>query len=262
MSLKTLFYSTIISVGLLNLLSCQKVIDIDLNSTDPKIVIQGLITDQDVADTIKITRTVDFKETNTFPPVSGATVLINDDAENSEILTEVAPGIYVTSKIKGVPGRTYTISVKVNEQEYKAISKMPLPVDIAELKVRPSDFGRDKVVDVSLIDPANLENYYRFIQIINGSQQKEIDIFDDELNDGREINYTLFTDDENVDLHKDDTVVVLLRSIDKPTFEYYRTAREAIGGSQSPANPNTNISNGALGYFSAYSQRSDTVVVQ
>lgn len=255
------YFSFVFAVSA-SLISCQKVIDIDLKSTEPRIVIQGSITDQEGSYSVEIHKTVNFNEVNDFPPVSGALVVISDDLENSEILTETSPGIYTGSSLQGVPGRTYTLSVKVNDQEYKAVSTMPLPVEITDLKIRQSDFGPDKVVDVTFNDILDVDNYYRIIQIINGSQQPEIDIYDDEFNNGTEINYTLFTDREDVDLQKGDSIVVLLRSIDEPTFEFYRTAREALGSSQSPANPNSNLSNGALGYFSAFAVRQDTVIVE
>ena len=69
--------------------SCQKVIDIDLNSAAPQIVIEGSISDQPGPYTVKITKTVNFSETNIFPAVSGAAVTVSDDAGNSETLQKL-----------------------------------------------------------------------------------------------------------------------------------------------------------------------------
>ena len=62
-----------------------------------------------------------------------------------------------------------------------------------------------------------------------------------------------------------DTVVVELYTLDAQTFEYYNTLFQISGGSEmmsftTPANPNTNISNGALGYFGAYTISRDTII--
>ena len=35
-----------------------------------------------------------------------------------------------------------------------------------------------------------------------------------------------------------------------------------IASTGTPANPNTNISNGALGYFAAYSVKADTLIIK
>jgi hypothetical protein len=49
---------------------------------------------------------------------------------------------------------------------------------------------------------------------------------------------------------------VELWGIDKGVYEYYSTLREILGGAgpstASPANPTSNISGGAMGYFSAF----------
>ena len=97
--------------GTLALFSCQKIIQVDLNSSAPKVVIEGSINDQPGPHIVKVSKTVNFDQTNVFPGVTGATVTISDDAGNTETLAEAAPGIYQASVITGVAGRTYTLSV-------------------------------------------------------------------------------------------------------------------------------------------------------
>jgi hypothetical protein len=60
---------------------------------------------------------------------------------------------------------------------------------------------------------------------------------------------------------------VQLLSIDKPTYDYYRTLDNILTSdrsptSLSPANPTTNISNGSLGYFTAYAIDSMKIVLK
>ena len=52
-----------------------------------------------------------------------------------------------------------------------------------------------------------------------------------------------------------DSIKVWLECIDHGVFEYFRTANRDGGHSTSPANPVSNITNGALGYFNACSVR-------
>jgi hypothetical protein len=63
-------------------------------------------------------------------------------------------------------------------------------------------------------------------------------------------------------LKKGDTVTVWLETIDKGVFDYFRTAGSESGRNASPANPVSNISNGALGYFNASSVRKGSIIYQ
>ena len=62
-----------------------------------------------------------------------------------------------------------------------------------------------------------------------------------------------------------------MQTIDRPVYEYFNTLQNALmnasdddGGGismETPGNPTSNISNRALGYFSAFSTKSDSLVV-
>ncbi|MCW3126192.1 MAG: hypothetical protein JWO03_1850, partial [Bacteroidetes bacterium] len=56
-------------------------------------------------------------------------------------------------------------------------------------------------------------------------------------------------------INENDTIQMELDAIDKPVYEYFNTLNESTINSLSaaPANPPSNFSNNALGYFSAYS---------
>jgi hypothetical protein len=58
---------------------------------------------------------------------------------------------------------------------------------------------------------------------------------------------------------------VQLISLDSAVYEYYKTFTELVNtnpGSAAPANPNSNLSNGALGYFSAWSSDTMSVIIR
>ncbi|MBI5540319.1 MAG: DUF4249 domain-containing protein [Bacteroidia bacterium] len=264
-------------IGFLSLLivvlvisSCEKVVNIDLNSKDPQIVIEGIITDQPGSYTIKLTNTANFDELNNFPSVSSASVIISDNAGNSETLTETSAGIYTTSTIQGTIGRTYTLKVTANGKEYSAVSKMPSSVNIDTLNIvtEQSPRGSSKTIYVNFVDPIGTDNYYRFIKIINGVTQKSIYVEDDLLKDGEAINQPLFArGQDETKLKPGYTVTIELQSIDKDVYDYFRTLLQLsssglINQSASPANPLSNISNGALGYFNACAVTSKTIIVQ
>jgi hypothetical protein len=63
-----------------------------------------------------------------------------------------------------------------------------------------------------------------------------------------------------------DTITVQLLSIDKAAYDYFSTLRDILSSdraatSLAPANPNSNISNGSLGYFAAYTVDTRMIVI-
>ena len=69
-------------LALMILSSCTEEIDIDLNSSDPQIVIEGSVSTAGES-LIKITESVNFDESNDFPKVRNAFVEISDNLGNS-----------------------------------------------------------------------------------------------------------------------------------------------------------------------------------
>ncbi|MCX6151110.1 MAG: DUF4249 domain-containing protein [Ignavibacteriales bacterium] len=246
-------------------ISCEKIISVDLNSTAPQLVIEASISDQPGPYYVKLSRTVNFDQTNFFPAVSEAKIVINDDSGNSDSLIETSPGLYKTSVIQGVPGRTYSISITTGGYKYTAVSTMPPPVDVDSLNIETQSFGPNKMkfVDVHFRDSGNVKNYYRFVEVKNGVPQNFIFLFDDRLHDGGPVTSSLVAEEDT--LNSGDSVYVLLQCIDKNVFDYFRTIRQASGdpGPQapSPANPLSNFTGGALGYFSAYAVRSRLIII-
>ncbi|HKO82838.1 MAG TPA: hypothetical protein VJU78_20670, partial [Chitinophagaceae bacterium] len=76
----------------------------------------------------------------------------------------------------------------------------------------------------------------------------------------------LVDEDENPEeeIESRDTVMLDMLCIDNVVYKYwYSVYQSATGNSQSasPANPVTNIVGGALGYFSAHTKQTKSVVV-
>jgi len=252
--------------------SCQKVIEVNLNAAAPQLVVEGSVTDQSGPYSVKLSQTVNFSDANVFPAASGAQIIISDNAGNSETLTEISSGYYNSSALQGVAGRTYNMSITFKGKNYTASSTMPAPVKIDSITVDTSSnggfgggFGKKKsvTINVQFKDTAGIANYYRLVETVNGIQKNDVSIVSDNLQDGSVINRSLSRRDTTI--HAGDVVQVQLQSIDKNVYEYFRTLNLLAGGagaqSASPANPTSNINNSALGYFSAYSVTSKSIVV-
>jgi hypothetical protein len=244
--------------------SCQKVINVNLNSVAPQMVIQANLPSALAQDTVMLSQTINFSDPNTFPALSGVFVTITDNTGTTDTLFDPQTGIYTSPKLAGVPGKTYTLYVAYNGKSYTSNCTMPQTVPIDTLIVSKGVFG-GKNLEVSVVfhDPAGVNNYYKFVEVINHTVKQRTYITDDELQDGQEITYPLFGDNDSI--RSGDSVRVMLESIDKGVYAYYSQIGNAsgLGASEvSPANPTSNINNGALGYFSAYSYTEKSIIVQ
>jgi len=86
-------------------------VDLAIKVDELPILIEGLITDQDGPDTIKITKA--YPVDGNYHPragVDGALVTVSDDAGNVDALTGISGGYYVTNTLNGIVGRSYKLS--------------------------------------------------------------------------------------------------------------------------------------------------------
>jgi len=259
--LKEAFYFVLIA-AFLSLTSCEKVIQLNLNNSTPRVVIEADIYDHAGPYYVRISKSVNFDQSSVYPPVSGARVELSDNSGQSEVLSETVSGTYLTKNFRGIPGRTYLLKVSTGTETFQASAVMPYAVKPDSIYFSTSPFSGDKVTTVRLTDPPLMKNYYRFIYIVNNVQIKAIYVLDDELFQGATISYSLMSRGYDINLDNGSNVVVWVESIDPNVYEYFRTAVTEGGQSASPSNPVSNISNGALGYFNASSERKISAVVR
>ena len=238
---------------------CKKVISVDLRDAPSQIVIEGEITNASgLPAQVRISRSVNFSASNTYPPVSGATVRMTDSSGGfSTLLAETDSGLYTTKLLVGAPGHVYKLQVTVDGQTYGASSKMPRPVVLDSVTFAlNTDFNNKQDINavVNFRDPDGLGNYYQFTESLKGRLIPDIFVFEDRLSDGKYIEQPLFNDSSY--LQKGDTLLLTMNCVDKNVYNYFFTLADVTGNNNfqtaTPANPSTNISNGALGYFSAH----------
>jgi Domain of unknown function (DUF4249) len=245
--------------------ACQKTVKLPLNTAPSQLVIQGEVTDQPGPYTVSINQSVGFYADNTFPTVSGASIKISD-GQITDSLTESTPGNYVTHTLQGRSGTTYTLQVSVGGSSYSAVSTMPAPVPLDSVTFdNSSRFKNNQITpQANYQDPPGVRNYYQFIMYINGTQfTKDVYAFDDRLSDGRYIvqnlrmdsTYLVYGDDLRVDMY----------CVDSNVYNYFNQLSQSLGNgafntAAAPANPSSNISNGAYGVFSAHTVSSQTAI--
>ncbi len=259
-----IFFSLIILFA-----SCESVIEIDLDYMKPKLVIEGVISDSDTRCVVKLSKTTDYFNRKTNPAVSGAVILLTDKAGKEVKFYETEPGIYSGESFLTKSNMEYTLSILSEGEKYSAKATIPQIVNIDSLnsKYNPEGIFYEVgyVVSCHFSDPGETRNYYRLktYNINDGTKARNSkEIFDDDVYNGNNVELRW----SNNVYQQNDTVVVELYSLDKQTYDYYKTLFPISGGSEmmsftTPANPNTNISNGALGYFGAYSISRDTIII-
>jgi len=139
------------------------------------LVVDGMITDQNMANRIRISRSSRIGEPLTERPVPGAEVTITDEDGIVTLLTEGPPGIYKTDSLtfRGQPGSKYSLKIKLNNKIYETdpVEMLPVPPinSLYYEKVTITD-SRDTTeleegckIYVDSYDPSGKCLYYRWV---------------------------------------------------------------------------------------------------
>lgn len=265
-------YFLFFMILLLPLASCEKIIDVDLNSAEPKYVIEGIVPDKDLPITVKITMTKDFDEDNNFPGVENAVVKISDSNGGTVTLDYTDSGVYMTTEMQGAYGVTYTLSVDIAGTHFASESTMPFPVSVDSiyLRLKKAPFTGDTIYTTVLEyqDPPEVDNYFRYKMWINSMKRKQIYVDSDKYNNGKyvKVGFEYYADDDDKDspkLNDGDVITMEMHCVDENVHQYFSELEWIISGmSSSLANPTSNITGGALGYFSAQTNWSGSIVVK
>jgi Domain of unknown function (DUF4249) len=250
-----------IAILIFTITSCEKVINVDLKNADPKLVIEGVVDNSGKPAKVVLSKSVAFSINNIYPAVSGATVKVIDNLGNSYTLSENPLGTYTNATLIGVPGRTYNMTVQAEGKTYTASSRMPLQVNLDSVFQEKITITKPIVFASALfVDPVGFGNYYNFIQTVNGKRSKNIYAIDDIYQDGGIVINQLFDQDNS--LKPGDKVKIEMQCINKLTYRYLVGLQDLQFNNSVPANPDNNITNNALGFFSAHTAQVDSLVIQ
>ncbi|SDP62647.1 protein of unknown function [Mucilaginibacter sp. OK268] len=247
--------------------SCDKVIDIRLDNETDRLVIEGNITDVLGPQVIKLNTNVAVSNTNTYPPVTGATVTVSDQAGNVYKFTEAPAGTYTTPKMIGVAGNTYTVNIVTNGKTYKASSVMPKLVALRSVSSSNSSYNSSdgtRKITVHYLDSKGVANQYNFLMWVNDVRVKRVLVNNDDFTDGNSVSFDLMEND--IGINPGDKVTVEMQCVDKEIYTYWFTLMQqnytGPGGGVTPSDPPNNISPSALGYFSAHTTQTKTITVK
>jgi hypothetical protein len=277
-AMRTGFVILLISVMIY---SCTERIEIPLDKNSVRLVVEGSVTTDTMPQSVMLTETSDYYYNKPAPRISGAQVEISDGLQVF-ILHEDSPGLYNTDPaFHGVTGRTYTLNIELAEpvgghREYSASATL-LPVsslDSVSLDFHPEWSEKGVWVVKCYIQDPPTTDYYRFLVSKNGSMLTDsLDewfvtddrFFNGNYASGAPVAYFRQNKEEDI-LKTGDTVTVEINNIGPGYAHFIWDAQSEIRGSNPlfsgpAANVKGNISNGAIGFFAAYSVNRSYAVV-
>lgn len=110
--------------------SCDKVINPDLASAPPVLVVEAWLNDKSEKQIIQLTKTQPYFDMSAPVGVNGASVVVTDDLNNVFTFVDdgTNSGTYQWTPLVGqnigTPGRTYTLSVQTNGETFESITSM------------------------------------------------------------------------------------------------------------------------------------------
>lgn len=202
--------------------SCEDVIDVDLNETVPKLVIDASIDwykgSTGEEQQIKLTLLTPFFNPDTAPATGAVVTITKDSTQSFDFVEEGATGIYTNTDFVTELNATYTLSILYDGDTYFATETLMPVVDIdyVEQNNEGGFSGEDIELKAFYTDPPNEENYYFFEFITDIVEVPNLEVYEDRFTDGNQI-FGFYTEE---DLATGDLVTMRNYGISKRFYEY------------------------------------------
>lgn len=278
--------------------SCEKAVDFELEQSQPKLVIDATI-ENDEAPVVVLSKSLNYFSTISAQQLSD--VFIHD------AIVEVSNGIQ-THRLKeisvplgggfsyyyysndpsasqtafvGQLNKGYTLKVTYQNEIYTAATSIPnitKRIDSIWWKEAPLDTsGKKAIVMIKATDPSGFGDYVRYWTKKNRENYLPgfTSVYDDLIIDGS--TYELQVEpgfnrnlswSQNVEeggFKKGDTISLKLSNIDKATYDFWRTLEysySSVGNPFStPIKVTSNIKGNALGYFGGYASQYSKIII-
>ena len=260
------------------LYSCQEEIELDDYANDPRLVVEGGITNEYRRHEVKLSLSGDYRGRAPYEKVGGALVSITDGS-SVFFLEETEKGVYKTDSLAGLPGRVYTLAIEWDEEQYQASDTMgPVPppfttvdfvdeVDHSTMEYRRHQFGfpeanRWQVIvgpPDTLLRPVNTSMLGLQIGVdVDTAGAYTFNFF---THPNIEVNGLMnFEEAHFYGFNPGRTVTQKRFSLSAPYYQYLRalfseTEWRGTLFDSTPGEVKGNVSNGGLGYFSAQAVR-------
>ena len=263
----------------------EDVVSVELPSARNLVTVDGSITNEEINQVVRLTRSNSFNNSVPVEPIEDANVLVQSRTGQTFLYSYSEEGAYVSNDVfAAIGGEEYRIRIQLADgsEIQSEWEEMPESVPLNRLFVDsfeendPDNPGEQILVfypRIVAVDPENRNNYYRWRFFKNGIphiEPESITIQDDRFFDGNLIpnNFRSFGYDIG------DQMVVEFQSISGDAYNYLNLLKSQItslgtSSGTTPAEVDGNLfyvssqtTEDILGFFSAVSISADTIVVR
>lgn len=243
--------------------SCEEVIDVDVPTSEPRLVIDASINwlkgTTGNEQSIKLTLTAPYFDSS-VPPANNAQVYITDENNNVyDFIENGDTGIYENFTFNPIINTVYTLTIIYNNETYEG-SETFLAVpefEYVEQNLEGGFTGEETEIKAYFMDPADEENFYFFEFEPSIPVSPTLDTFKDEFVNGNLI-FGFYVEE---DLEPEDEVIIRNHGVSERFYNFMylllQQTSESGGGpfETQPATVRgncfntTNQDNYPLGYF-------------
>ncbi len=157
----------------------------------------------------------------------------------------------------------YSLKVNVDGKEFLSTTQRNPYVEVDSIGIMQEEVFNENyfVITFKFDDPKDVSNYYKYSFSVNGGPFKFASVFSDKFNNGLFVTHEITERDDDSKFKVGDSIEIIRECINKDVYDFWNELQSINPGSAAPGNPKSNISNGALGYFSVSSAKLYKVVI-
>ena len=141
--------------------SCEKIIEVDIEETEPLMVVNCLFNPDSVWE-LELSQSKYVFDTASIQKVEDALVAVRSTSGDEVILNHVERGLYRATGITPIIGETYSLLVEHNGLEnIKSINMLPIPSQITNLTINRTlqITGEEAIEVVVFFEDSDNEDY-------------------------------------------------------------------------------------------------------
>lgn len=261
--------------------SCEDVIDVDLETQDPKLVVEAnliQIEDQYNNHYVRLTTTAGFYD-STVPTVDHAEILIKNITHGTKhpFYKQEEPGFYWGDNFSLSIGDTYQLNITIDDHLYQAtetVLETPEIIKMEQLPFNSPFFDHTIEIKAHFKDPSNEKNFY-LVQWFKNGERFDFGIYSDEFytEDMTFSRYMRLGTEEDDFYQVGDSITASLTSLSSTMYDYLYKLIEVSTSRGNPfASPMgpvrgniknmTNPADYPLGYFAVLTTKTKTLTIE
>lgn len=291
-------YSVLLLIFIFSLVSCEKVVDFELEQAEPKLVIEATI-ENDQAPIVVLSNSINYFSTISLQQIAemfvhNAVVEISSQNKIHRLKEYAIPlggglsyyyystdSASLSTAITGELNTAYNLKIIYENEQYTASTTIPgltKKIDSVWWKPTPNDTSNTMAtVMMKATDPVGYGDYIRYWTKKNKEAYLPgpTSVFDDfvidgstyelEIEPGFNRNKSWNNNEKEGVFRKGDTVTIKVSNIDKATYDFWRTMEytyQSVGNPFStPTKVQSNIQGSALGYFGGYASQYRQLII-